>query len=69
MVAGTDATLSLPGPFHQPGDIVLTRRDGTQLRHTEERTGHDALHFGAAEVARCVAAGRLRTPLHRPTTR
>ncbi|MGY6018886.1 hypothetical protein [Streptomyces spinosirectus] len=40
----------------------MTVRDGAQLRHTEERTGHDALHFEAAEVARCVAAGRVRTP-------
>jgi predicted dehydrogenase len=62
-VAGTHATMSLPGPFYQPGDIVLSLRDGTQLRHTEERAGHDALHFEAAEVARCVAAGRLQTPL------
>ncbi|MFE7174059.1 hypothetical protein [Streptomyces sp. NPDC057616] len=40
-----------------------TLRDGRQLRHTEERTGHGALHFEAAEVARCIAAGRLQTPL------
>ncbi|MFJ9544234.1 hypothetical protein ACIRPX_44515 [Streptomyces sp. NPDC101225] len=62
-VAGTHATLSLPGPFHQPGDIALTLRDGTRLGHTEGRTGHDALPFEAAEVARCIAAGRLQTPL------
>ncbi|MFG2799873.1 Gfo/Idh/MocA family protein [Streptomyces pseudovenezuelae] len=63
-VAGTRATLSLPGPFYQPGEVLLTPAGGgTPLSYAEPRTGHDALHFEAAEVARCVAAGRLQTPL------
>ncbi|MFM9589275.1 Gfo/Idh/MocA family protein [Streptomyces scabiei] len=63
-VAGTRATLSLPGPFPQPGGVLLTPAGGgTPLSYDEPRTGHDALHFEAAEVARCVAAGRLQTPL------
>ncbi|MEI5527394.1 Gfo/Idh/MocA family oxidoreductase [Streptomyces brasiliscabiei] len=63
-IAGTRATLTLPGPFYQPGDLVLTPSGGgTPLTRTEPRTAHDALHFEAAETARCIAAGLLETPL------
>lgn len=63
-IAGTHATLSLPGPFYQPGDLVLTLAgSGTRLTYTEPHTAHDALHFEAAEVARCITDGRLQTPL------
>jgi predicted dehydrogenase len=63
-IAGTAATLTLPGPFYQPGDLLLTAAGGgRRLAFTEPRTAHDALHFEAAEVARCVADGRLESPL------
>jgi predicted dehydrogenase len=63
-IAGTEATLTLPGPFYQPGDLLLTSADGARrLTFGEPRTAHDALHFEAAEVARCVAAGRLESPV------
>jgi predicted dehydrogenase len=63
-VAGTHATLSLPGPFYQPGDLLLTPADGgTPLTHTEPRTAHDALHFEAAETTRCITTGQLQSPL------
>ncbi|MFF0013461.1 Gfo/Idh/MocA family protein [Streptomyces sp. NPDC005374] len=63
-IAGTHATLHLPGPFYQPGDIVLTLAgSGTRLTYTEPHTAHDALHFEAAEVARRIAEGRLQSPL------
>lgn len=63
-IAGTRATLSLPGPFYQPGDLVLTPSGGgTQLTYTEPHSAHDALYFEAAEVARCIAAGLGETPL------
>jgi predicted dehydrogenase len=63
-IAGTRATLTLPGPFYQPGDLLLASADGSRrLAFTEPRTAHDALHFEAAEVARCIAAGRLESPL------
>ena len=63
-IAGTEGTLTLPGPFYQPGDLLLTSADGHQrLTFTEPRTAHDALHFEAAEVARCIAAGRLESPI------
>jgi predicted dehydrogenase len=62
-IAGTHATLSLPGPFYQPGDLHLTPSGGgTTLTYAEPRTAHAALHFEAADVARCIAAGRLQSP-------
>src|SRR4029453_15666367 len=40
------APLTLPGPFYQPGDLLLASADGDrQLRFTEPRAAHDALHF------------------------
>ncbi|HWT25483.1 MAG TPA: Gfo/Idh/MocA family oxidoreductase, partial [Solirubrobacteraceae bacterium] len=63
-VAGTEATLTLPGPFYQPGDVVLRRAAGGEaLRWTEEPVAHEALHFEAAAVARCIADGRVESPL------
>ncbi|MFG2963116.1 Gfo/Idh/MocA family protein [Streptomyces sp. NPDC048288] len=63
-IAGSHATLTLPGPFYQPGDVLLTPSGGgTTLTYTEERTAHDGLHFEAAEVARCVAQGLRESPL------
>jgi predicted dehydrogenase len=63
-IAGSHGTLTLPGPFYQPGDLLLTSADGHQrLTFTEPRTAHDALYFEAAEVARCIAAGRLESPI------
>jgi predicted dehydrogenase len=63
-IAGTQGTLTMPGPFYQPGDLLLTSADSNQqLTFTEPRTAHDALHFEAAEVARCITAGRLESPI------
>jgi predicted dehydrogenase len=63
-IAGTEATLTLPGPFYQPGDLLLTSAGGDRrLAYAEPRTAHDALHFEAAEVARRVTAGELESPI------
>jgi predicted dehydrogenase len=63
-VAGTEGTLTLPGPFYQPGDMVLSSADGKRrLTYTEPQTSHDALYFEAAEVARCITAGAVQSPL------
>jgi hypothetical protein len=63
-VAGTRGTLTLPGPFYQPGDIVFTSAAGDRrLTYTEPRTAHEALYFEAAEVARSIAAGTLESPV------
>jgi predicted dehydrogenase len=67
-IAGTRGTLTLPGPFYQPGDLLLASADGEhRLVFTEPRTAHDALHFEAAEAARRIAEGRLESPV-RPLT-
>ncbi|QOV41324.1 Gfo/Idh/MocA family oxidoreductase [Streptomyces ferrugineus] len=64
VIAGTKGTLTLPGPFYQPGDVVFTPAGGgTPLTYTEPHIGHDGLHFEAAEVARRVGDGHLETPL------
>jgi predicted dehydrogenase len=57
-IAGTEGTLTLPGPFYMPGDVVLGEH-----RYEEPKVAHDALHFEAAEVARCIADGRLESSL------
>ncbi len=67
-IAGTEGTLTLPGPFFSPGDVVLSPA-GSQsapLTRTELLIGHQGLHYQAAEVARLIAAGRVgsdRRPL------
>ena len=63
-LAGTAATLHLPGPAYQPGDVVLTSADGSRtLSWTEPKIAHEALHFSAAHVARCLAEGRTESPV------
>ncbi|MGO9660885.1 MAG: hypothetical protein ACLQVK_13110 [Acidimicrobiales bacterium] len=63
-IVGTRGTLSLPGPFYQPGDVLVRLAGaGRQLAYTEAQIGHEALCSEAAEVARCLAWGRLQTPL------
>jgi predicted dehydrogenase len=62
--AGTAATLVLPGPFYQPGPVVVTPAGGGEPRVWDEpATGHGALHVSAAEAARCIADGAVQTPL------
>jgi predicted dehydrogenase len=63
VIAGTAATLSIPGPFYQPGDMTLKSTTGEELTYSEPRIGHVGLHFEAAEVARCIDAGMTQSPL------
>ena len=60
-IAGSEATLTLPGRFYMPGDVVV----GEHV-YSEPAVAHDALHYEAAEVARCIAEGRLESPLRPP---
>jgi predicted dehydrogenase len=63
-IAGTRATVILPGPFYQPGDVVLLPAGGSSPRTaTEPRAGHDALYFEAAETARRIASGAIEHSL------
>jgi hypothetical protein len=51
VIAGTAATLTLPGPFFMPGDVVLTSADGgrTVTWAEPEPIGHGALYHSAVE--------------------
>lgn len=61
-IAGTRGAIELPGPFYQPGDVIVrTWADGEILRHTEPAVAHGALYWEAAAVARDVAAGRTQS--------
>lgn len=63
VIAGTAGTLTIPGPYYQPGPMTLISNDGEVLTYNEPQIAHEGLHFEAAEVARCIAAGRLQSPL------
>ena len=65
-IAGTAATLTLPGPFFMPGDVVVTSADGSRtVTWTDpEPIGHGALYHSALEAARCIGEGLLESPLH-----
>lgn len=65
-IVGSQATLTIDGPFNMPGGFDVRFPDGTQLRHNEPAGGHfEGLHYEAAAVARCIAAGRTES-LERP---
>ena len=69
VIAGTAATLTIPGPFYQPGDMTLTSATGEVLTYSEPAIGHDgaplrggrgrALHRRRAARVPAAAAGRL----------
>ena len=64
VVAGTEATLVVDGPFYQPGGFTVTSALGLgSLRYDEEPAAHESLHFQAAEVARRITAGETSSPL------
>ncbi len=62
-ISGELGTLTLDAPFYHPGGLTLRLRDGRSARYEEPRIGHEGLHFEAAEVARCLAAGLAESPL------
>jgi predicted dehydrogenase len=68
VIGGTAATLTLPGPFFKPGDVVLTSADGgrTVTWPESEPIGHGGLYHSALEVALRVSAGELQSPLRPP---
>jgi predicted dehydrogenase len=62
-IAGTKATLTLPGPFFAPGDVILTETGSRRrIRYTEPAIGNRGLHYQAAEVARRISAGERSSP-------
>ncbi|MET1088857.1 MAG: Gfo/Idh/MocA family oxidoreductase [Arthrobacter sp.] len=57
-VVGSEATLTIEGPFNMPGGFEVRFPDGTLLRHDEPAGGHfEGLHYEAAAAARAIAAG------------
>lgn len=63
-IAGSGATIEIDGPFYQPGGFTVTAADGaTRLRYNEPRIAHEGLHYQAADVARCITAGEIGSPL------
>lgn len=62
-VCGTSATLTIPGPFYQPGPMTLVAVDGASLTWDEPSIAHEGLFYEAAEAARGIADGRTESPL------
>jgi predicted dehydrogenase len=63
-IVGTQATLRFGSEFNLPGPFTLISADGTKRLDYSEPVGRhfEGLHFEAAEVARCIAAGATETP-------
>ena len=63
-VSGTAARADLSGRFYSPGTLTVTSRDGSTLvRERDAIVGSGGLCYEAAEVARCVTAGRRESRL------
>jgi len=63
VIAGSEATLSVDGPFNMPGGFELRFPHGERLRYEEPPGGHfEGLHYEAAAVARSIAAGETESP-------
>lgn len=62
-VAGSEATLRIPGVFYRPGPFSVVRTDGERLDYAEPEIAYDALAYQAAEVARRISAGERETPI------
>lgn len=63
-IVGSDATLTVAGPFYRPGGFRVDFHDGRPpLVHTEPAAGFDGLAHEAADVARCITAGERQTPV------
>jgi predicted dehydrogenase len=60
VVVGTDGRIDVDPEFYAPTTFTVTRRDGTRTRFAEPVGG--GMQFEAAEVARCIAAGRTESP-------
>ena len=61
-IVGTQARIEIDPVFYAPTSFSVITRDGEVTRHEHERVGH-GLRYQAAEVARCLRAGLLESPL------
>lgn len=65
VIAGDEATLTMPSVFYRPGPFTVSFHDGTSLRHEEDRaTDGYGLHFSAVDAARVIAEGGTDSALH-----
>jgi predicted dehydrogenase len=64
VVAGSLATLTIPGAFYAPGDFCITANDRvTQLWYREEPNRYRQLYHEAIHFACCVGEGRVESPI------
>ena len=61
-IVGTDARIEIDGRFYAPTSVTLIPRSGEPTRVPSTHEGHGLRHE-ADEVARCLAAGELESPL------
>nr|WP_062332553.1 Gfo/Idh/MocA family oxidoreductase [Herbidospora sakaeratensis] len=61
-IAGTDARVDIDPWWYRPTSFTLTTRAGAAERYTFDVPGN-GLRFQAEEVARCVRAGLLESPV------
>ena len=62
VISGTEARIEIDGVFYAPSSFTLITRDGTSTRFDPPYEGK-GLHYEADEVARCLRAGLLESPL------
>ena len=62
VISGTAARIEIEGVWYRPVSFTIVDRDETRDRHHILHTGNGLRHQ-AAEVARCVRAGLLESPL------
>jgi predicted dehydrogenase len=61
-IVGTEARIEIDGVFYAPSSFTLIGRDGRTDRFEPPHEGN-GLHYEADEVARCLRAGLLESPL------
>ena len=61
-IIGTEARIEIEGPFYAPSAFTLTPREGEPQRFEPPHEGRGML-YEADEVARCVEAGLLESPV------
>jgi predicted dehydrogenase len=65
VIAGDEATLTMPAVFYRPGPFSVSFHDGTTLQYEEQRvTDGYGLHFSAVEAARVIADGGTDSAVH-----
>jgi predicted dehydrogenase len=62
-IYGTEARVEIDGWFYRPTSLRVIARDGTELQRFEQQFPGRGLRAQAAEVARCLRAGLLESPL------